>query len=812
MLTFIPKSSTKWLLCGILLGASAGNGFAQQAALSLSSGAAQDGGNVGLSLSLTTSGSTQPGALEWTMTYPATEFSGATIAAGAAATAAGTAPTCSSSVGTIKCVLDGTQEAAIANGVVALITLAVPAAAPTGTAAIAITSPVAVGVSGSAIPAASVGGTVSIQATTPTLTGLSCTPASVTSPGSAACTVTLSAAAPTGGSVVTLSSNNTSVTVPASVTVAAGSTTGTFTATVATVSSAVTATLTATTGSSSQTFALAVTPPATWSISGTITPAISGVTVTLSGAASQTSTSNSSGTYTYSGLANGSYTVTPALTGYTFTPASQAVTLNGASQSAVNFTAQTQSYVAPTVDVEISKNQKNASLDVETGSFSTSSANELLLAFVSANTSGATVSGVSGAGLTWSLVVRTSIQSGTAEIWRAFSSNVLDDVTVTATLNKSSASSLTVISFTGVDQSGVNGSGAIGAIATANAASGAPSASFVTTRNDSLVRGVGEDPGAAVDRVAVAGQGLVHQFASNGATYWVQRVNKPVAEGGTTVTLGDSSPTTDPYNLSVVEILAAPPSTNGTTESAMVRAPVIASRPNAGVSSASESPVTMYNPATGATGDVCTPGGLASLSGGGFTSQSPQVAQSVPLPTRLGGVQVKANGEPVGLSFVSASRVNFVCPQLTAGSSVDVAVQSEDGSIQTAASSVIAAVAPSIFTVDATNQGVVQIASSNEIAAPAREAIVSRPAQTGETLTIYATGLGTAEYPVRVAIGDKYAGPASVTSTPLGAGVFQIGATIPEGTTTGPAVPLHLEVILPDLTTVWSNTVTLAIQ
>ena len=65
------------------------------------------------------------------MTYPATEFSGVTIAPGAAATAAGTAPTCSTSVGTITCLLDGMQEAAIANGVVAMITLAVPAAAPT---------------------------------------------------------------------------------------------------------------------------------------------------------------------------------------------------------------------------------------------------------------------------------------------------------------------------------------------------------------------------------------------------------------------------------------------------------------------------------------------------------------------------------------------------------------------------------------------------------------------------------------------------------------------------------------------------------
>ncbi|MCI4398646.1 MAG: metallophosphoesterase, partial [Acidobacteria bacterium] len=52
---------------------------------------------------------------------------------------------------------------------------------------------------------------------------------------------------------------------------------------------------------------------ATYSISGTVSgAATSGVTMTLSGAASKTTTTASDGTYTFSGLANGSYTVTPS--------------------------------------------------------------------------------------------------------------------------------------------------------------------------------------------------------------------------------------------------------------------------------------------------------------------------------------------------------------------------------------------------------------------------------------------------------------------------------------------------------------------
>jgi trimeric autotransporter adhesin len=78
----------------------------------------------------------------------------------------------------------------------------------------------------------------------------------------------------------------------------------------------------------------------TYSISGTMSGAVtSGVTMTLSGAANATTTTGTGGTYTFSGLANGSYTVTPSLSGYTFSPANIAVTISGASQTGKNFTS-----------------------------------------------------------------------------------------------------------------------------------------------------------------------------------------------------------------------------------------------------------------------------------------------------------------------------------------------------------------------------------------------------------------------------------------------------------------------------------------
>jgi len=77
---------------------------------------------------------------------------------------------------------------------------------------------------------------------------------------------------------------------------------------------------------------------ATYSISGKVTG--SAATITLSGAASQVTKTNTAGNYSFAGLKNGSYVVAPSETGHTFSPSSSLVSVNGASDSNVNFTAK----------------------------------------------------------------------------------------------------------------------------------------------------------------------------------------------------------------------------------------------------------------------------------------------------------------------------------------------------------------------------------------------------------------------------------------------------------------------------------------
>ena len=85
----------------------------------------------------------------------------------------------------------------------------------------------------------------------------------------------------------------------------------------------------------------------TYSISGSVSGAIlPGVTINLTGAATKTFVTDSIGNYSFTGLTNGNYTVTPVLTGYTFSPSSVPVSVSGANVSGPFFIATV--FVPPT--------------------------------------------------------------------------------------------------------------------------------------------------------------------------------------------------------------------------------------------------------------------------------------------------------------------------------------------------------------------------------------------------------------------------------------------------------------------------------
>lgn len=184
--------------------------------------------------------------------------------------------------------------------------------------------------------------------------------------------------------------------------------------------------------------------------------------------------------------------------------------------------------------------------------FSTSSGNELLLAFIAADSRilGQRVLSVSGGGLNWSLARQANGQLGAAEVWKAFATSPLTSVRVKATLAQSAAVTMTVVAFSGAID--------IGSSASASARTGAPAVGLTTTRDNSWVWAVGSDWDHAIARTVPPDQVMVHQYlATVGDTYWIQRQASLTPLAGTQVFMNDTAPTADRYNLVAVEVLAS---------------------------------------------------------------------------------------------------------------------------------------------------------------------------------------------------------------------------------------------------------------
>ncbi len=240
-------------------------------------------------------------------------------------------------------------------------------------------------------------------------------------------------------------------------------------------------------------------------------------------------------------------------TTYTYTVTAQDAAGNVSGPSNPSTVTTPNQATAITVDKVVSLHQTSPATAISVGGLTTTGTNELLVAFVSSDgpSPGAvSFSGVAGGGLTWKLRQRTNTQAGTSEIWVAAAPAPLTNATVTATRASGSwVGSITVVGFT-------NASTADGAVATANASTGSPTVSLTTTAAGSWVWAVGNDWDRAVTRVVGSGQTKVDEYlASVGDSFWVQSQTAPGGAAGSLVTLNDSSPTTDRWNLSALEIL-----------------------------------------------------------------------------------------------------------------------------------------------------------------------------------------------------------------------------------------------------------------
>jgi len=129
-------------------------------------------------------------------------------------------------------------------------------------------------------------------------------------------------------------------------------------------------------------------------------------------------------------------------------------------------------------------------------------------------------------------------------------------------------------------------------------------------------------------------------------------------------------------------------------------------------------------------------------------------AQSLPLQTNLGGVQVTVNGRAAPIYFVSPTQISLIVPYATTESFATFRVSS-NGTLSNQVTVYTTPTAPGVYTL--TQNGV-----GNAAALHADYSLVTQdnPAKVGETLQLFVTGLGA----VTPAVADGTAAPSSSLS------------------------------------------------
>ncbi len=161
-----------------------------------------------------------------------------------------------------------------------------------------------------------------------------------------------------------------------------------------------------------------------------------------------------------------------------------------------------------------------------------------------------------------------------------------------------------------------------------------------------------------------------------------------------------------------------------------------------------------------------SPGELVTLYGTGLAPGT-AAAQSIPLLTTLDGVSVQINGTPAPILAVSPTQISVIVPyEISGGANFQVI---NNGVASNTVSEFLNSTSPGVFTNPEGGIGQAAALHSNySLISP------SSPAQIGETIQVFLTGLGT----VSPAVSD---GAAGASSEPLNRATNQITAYI-EGT------------------------------
>jgi len=187
-------------------------------------------------------------------------------------------------------------------------------------------------------------------------------------------------------------------------------------------------------------------------------------------------------------------------------------------------------------------------------------------------------------------------------------------------------------------------------------------------------------------------------------------------------------------------------------------------------------------------------GELITLNGTNIGPSTLQVASTIPLPMTLGGVQVLINNIAAPIYYVSSTQVAAIVPyEITTSVAQIQVMNNKTGS--NVVTELVNATTPGVFTNPADGVGYAAAEHSD-----GSLVTTSSPAQIGETIAVFVTGLGD----VFPSIADGAAGVSGSTSNaitayvngtaatvayaglaPGEAALYQVNVTIPSGVTSG---------------------------
>jgi uncharacterized protein (TIGR03437 family) len=180
---------------------------------------------------------------------------------------------------------------------------------------------------------------------------------------------------------------------------------------------------------------------------------------------------------------------------------------------------------------------------------------------------------------------------------------------------------------------------------------------------------------------------------------------------------------------------------------------------------------------------VCSPGAVANLSGKWLVDPA------------VGSTRVKVNGEEMTVLHASAATVEFLCPMSEPGTALSATVEVEAAKTE-AVSAAMREAAPRILRVGAWagDQGLVSFPASSELAMDRNYRIPARPAQAGDSVRVWVSGLGSRLDGLSLSIGDVVTELESVEAVEGYPGVYAAQARVPQAARLGVAVPVFLQI------------------